>query len=353
MSFDSASVPKFDPQKPFKVWYRKWLDFCIGKRWESLYETGARGVFQMPVVNDEGQTGMRNNEVRDSDRRIVRSALLCAFDEALRESYDDEDAFPSALSIVKDLKQRYDTRSRFRAQRILHQVLGMECKDINRLQDYFETFRRMVTQIKSAGGLFQLDKDTEVYLLTNAIKVESLKELVENIKAMDDMTADRAIEMLSARVESLKDETGSLTKTAVWTEAAMAAKFKFPGNCYECGKRGHRRDDCPEISKCKCKSKKDKCTSNGDESSDSSTDGSDSDKCKKHSKRKGQCSSGEHKSGKGTAQKNFRSKKASMLAVAKPAGPTVEQLIADIWNLGSSPGVKARVAQKDTQSNEL
>ena len=82
MSFDSASVPKFDSQKLFKVWYRKWLDFCIGKRWESLYETGARGVYRMPVINDEGETGVRNNEVRDSDRRIVWSALLGAFDEA-------------------------------------------------------------------------------------------------------------------------------------------------------------------------------------------------------------------------------------------------------------------------------
>lgn len=306
MSFDSASVPKFDPRMRFQDWHRQWMNFCIGKRWENLYAAGANGVYAMPVISDSGETGVRNNEVRDSDRKIVRSALLCAFDEVLCEAYDNDEVFRSALSIVEDLRRRFDKGSKFRAQKIFVEMLQVECRDINQLQDYFVSFSRSVTQIRTAGGQFTLDTDTEIFLLTHGIKIEALKELVENIKETDGMTASKAIEMLTARAESVQGTVGSSGSSAMYVKS----KF-FRGICHNCGIFGHRADDCRKPKR-KQYVKRDW----------------------KQDERDGNSSSTEGSTEAQTSQN--AAKKVSMVSIAKDSGSTsMSQLTSDIWNLNS------------------
>lgn len=230
-----AAVPHFDKSN-FQRWLREWKNYSIANRFADALNAGETGTYPLRVL--QGTTIVDiNAAMTPADVVNIGLILLAALPEDLKQQYEDKlDRFPSAKSIVADLKDKYEGENDLMAAKILWGLPSIRFTSLEDIEIHLTDFMKMMDDVQEAGCT--LTERTKTDLLSRTINIPVLKATIEaelsQKRTLTHLvsTIERAIRRF---LENHQQQTSRPTETALSVSTMR---------CYNCQQIGHLRAEC-------------------------------------------------------------------------------------------------------------
>lgn len=175
-NIDLTTIPKFDKQN-FKRWHRDWLKFCISKKIAEAYEAGTDGHYHIRVLQGNN-INMIQVPITEADVLNIRHILLAVLPQDVVQLYEEKsDRFPSAKSIITDLKDKYEGESDLAGSRAIWKFHTLKCHNIENVEKHLSDLSRLMDDICESGCT--LTDRTMTDLAARTITIPALKATIE------------------------------------------------------------------------------------------------------------------------------------------------------------------------------
>ena len=181
----------------------------------------------------------------------ARNLLVNCLSDTVLEMIKSKTTAKEIIDTLKGTYLKSGVASQVQLQRKLR---NMKFNGREPLNVYILEFEKTVSELKNAGGKIE---DTEVISQLLASMPESYQSVVTALDVLfcqdnKSVTFDFVkSKLLFEETRQTKDEeeTSSSAFVGQNTKRYEFRKKKFPYRCYSCGKKGHKRSDCPGKSK--------------------------------------------------------------------------------------------------------